>query len=441
MFLPFFTFLGIVLGIIATALGDVSVSPMSTSATVMCYLNGDNDLSREVLHALDMLETAGSTKDVNVVALVDGHPAWLGPYSLDWARTRLVHVELDTNIGEIKSTVLAEWGEADLGSSETLERFIRESIARYPADRFIFYTFAHSQGIIDTGRLSIRQPGKRLSISPDETNQAKMNIEEFHTSIRRGLAGHHFDLMVLFSCLANMVEVGYALSDVTDYVVASQDEIRLLNEHSGNAQFCGLDLETAIVKLIQHPGTDTQTLSRIIIDSYVQNYRHDDGLTADDSKADVCLFPAGMALVDCKALTRLVRELDKLSEVMIAQSNDPLVQYAVRQAIQHTPRFASFLNLEYYDLQLLISNLRDHFQQRELIQACNETIDVLSGQVLLYERHTLHNNITGMSVYLSNPLVPDNIFAAHQTMYLQSRFSQDTHWDEMIDCFRERLKR
>jgi hypothetical protein len=80
-------------------------------------------------------------------------------------------VELDSDIGEIRSTVLAERGAADLGSSETLERFIGESIARYPADRFIFHTYAHSKGIIDTGRFSSRPPGKRLSISPDETNR------------------------------------------------------------------------------------------------------------------------------------------------------------------------------------------------------------------------------------------------------------------------------
>ena len=163
-------------------------------------------------------------------------------------------------------------------------------------------------------------------------------------------------------------------------------------------------------------------------------------VAADDVEAGGCRFPAGMALVDCSALKRLVRKMDQLSRYMIKQSDDPTVLHAMREAMQHTPRFASFLNLEYYDLQLLISRLRDHFQQRELLQACNAVMDVLSDQVLLYERHTLHNNITGMSVYLSNPLVPDNIFSAHQTMYLQSRFSRDTHWDEMIDCFRERLK-
>ncbi|MEE4219436.1 MAG: hypothetical protein V2I48_17625, partial [Xanthomonadales bacterium] len=63
--------------------------------TLLCYMNGDNDLSNEVLHTLDMMETVGSSDRVNVIALVDGHPKWLGPYDAAWSRTRLVHLQAD----------------------------------------------------------------------------------------------------------------------------------------------------------------------------------------------------------------------------------------------------------------------------------------------------------------------------------------------------------
>jgi hypothetical protein len=64
----------------------------------------------------------------------------------------------------------------------------------------------------------------------------------------------------------------------------------------------------------------------------------------------------------------------------------------------------------------------------------------LVDQVLVYERRTSDGVATGMSVYLSSPLVPENVYQAHQAMYAQSRFGQDTRWDEMISCFRQHFR-
>jgi hypothetical protein len=179
----------------------------------------------------------------------------------------------------INATVLEDWEEANLADPKILERFVRAAIDRYPADRYILYTFAHSQGIIDTRTFSIKRKMKNVSISNDDTSKQKMDLKQFHDAIKCGLDGRQFDLIIFFSCLTNMVEIGYAFSDITHYFIAIQDEIRLLNEPS-----------------------------------------------------------------------------------------------------------------------------------------------------------------EGMSIYLSNPLIPDNIYKAHQCMYSRSRFSQDTQWDEMIACFRHRLK-
>ncbi|MEE4111201.1 MAG: hypothetical protein V2I40_00210, partial [Desulfobacteraceae bacterium] len=88
---------------------DVAATPSPPNVTVLCYMNGDNDLANEVLYALDMMETVGSSERVNVVALVDGHPEWLGPYDAAWSRTRLVHLQADPRIGRITSPVLEEW--------------------------------------------------------------------------------------------------------------------------------------------------------------------------------------------------------------------------------------------------------------------------------------------------------------------------------------------
>ena len=94
--------------------------------TVMLfYLNGDNDLGPEVLHCLDLLETVGSSAHLTILALVDGNEHHLGPYGELWRGTRLIKVMQDSEIGVIRSPVVVDYGELNLGAAETLEAFVR----------------------------------------------------------------------------------------------------------------------------------------------------------------------------------------------------------------------------------------------------------------------------------------------------------------------------
>jgi hypothetical protein len=103
----------------AGALSSPAAAPPLRSV-MLFYLNGDNDLGPEVLHSLDLLETVGSSAHLRILALVDGHDAHLGPYDAQWQGTRLVEVRQDHEIGVIRSPVLAEFGELDLGAADTL---------------------------------------------------------------------------------------------------------------------------------------------------------------------------------------------------------------------------------------------------------------------------------------------------------------------------------
>ena len=193
---------------------------LKKSGTVMLYLNGDNNLTHEVLYALDMVETIGSSDEINLIALVDGRPGSGQPYGDTWNGSKLVYVTQDDQIGKINSIVLQDLGEQDLGSPETLENFIKKGLS-FSADRYIFCTFTHGRGIIDTSSFSMFEPHKSLAISADETNDSQLNLADFRMAIQRGLEGKKFDAMVFFSCLTNMVEVGYGLRDLTSYIIQS----------------------------------------------------------------------------------------------------------------------------------------------------------------------------------------------------------------------------
>ena len=212
----------------------------SNSTTVLFYMNGDNDLTDEVLSAVDRIETVGSSEKLNIIALIDGHPGGITRFGEKWAGTHLVYITRDKQPNQINSVVLADWGEQDLGHPETLTRFIKESIKRFPAETYIFCTFAHGKGVIDTGNFTANAREKSLCISSDATSQTIMPLPAFKNALKTGLNGHRFSFMILFSCLSSMVEIAYALSDVTDYLIASEDEIRLVNEPPGSHQLRGI---------------------------------------------------------------------------------------------------------------------------------------------------------------------------------------------------------
>jgi hypothetical protein len=417
---------------------DIHVAPTPPSVTIFCYMNGDNDLSNEVLHALDMMEVAGSSDRVNVVALVDGNPNWLGPYDAVWSRTRLLRLQADPHIGHITSPVLEEWGEADMGAPQTLERFLRTAMAAYPAEYFYFYMFAHGQGVLDTRDFGPTQSIKTVSISRDDTSGEKMALDDFHQALKRGLGGRRFELMVFFSCLANMVEVDYAMSDVTRYLVGSQDEIRLVNEPPGQHQIRGLRFEELIAGLKQTPAADIRELGRALVDSHVDGYDQDVRLPTGDGGGQTCRFSGGMALVNAAEMPQLVSALDLLARQLIRHAEEDDVVQAMGAALSATQPFASFLKLEYYDLAGFVRHLRAAVSQPELETACDSVLDLLTNRVIVYARHTSDCAATGISIYLSHPLVPDNIFQTHQRLYQANRFSRETQWDEMITIFRKR---
>lgn len=414
-------------------------APSAPTVTVLCYMNGDNDLANEVLYALDMMETVGSSERVNVVALVDGHPEWLGPYDAAWSRTRLVHLQADPRIGRITSPVLEEWGEANMGAPHTLVRFLHTAIAAYPAEQVYFYIFAHGQGVLDTRDYGPVPSVKTVSMSRDDTSGEKMPLDDFHQALKQGLNGRRFELMVFFSCLANMVEVDYAMSDVTRYLVGSQDEIRLVNDPPGRYQIRGMRVEQLIAGLKKSPAADVRELGRALVDSHVDSYEQAVNLPSSDGGGQTCRFSGGMALVDTAAMPQLVAALDVLAQLLIRYAEKAGVVSAMRSALSAAPPFASFLKMEYYDLLGFVRHLRAAVAQSELETACDRVLDLMANRVLVYARHTADCAATGISIYLSHPLVPDNIFKTHQTLYLANRFSRETQWDEMISLFRERL--
>lgn len=410
--------------------------------TIMCYMNGDNDLAGEVLYAVDMMETVGSSDDIDIFALVDGRPGDNDGYGSLWEQTKLLYITKDDNIGTINSLVIENMGEQNLGDPRLLEKFIQTCI-KNPSERYIFITFAHGRGIIDTKSLDYGKNYKSLFLSPDETGQRAMTHPEFSRAIKNGLAGEKFHLMVFFSCLTNMVEVGYELRDVTRYLIGSEDEIRIVNDPPGTFQIRGIKPEELIGKLRSNPQTPTFELAKGTIDSFIEQYEKAIVIYKENGRKIEGKYPAGLSFVDCDDYAGLAKALDTLAKHLVKKmKNEASSKNAVKSlhsALLASQKYPSFLNLEYYDLQDLLKKMIEYSDDDRIEKLCKDAMDLVENTLVLYERHTDDCYSNGVSIFLPNFLVPENIYESHWKMYGQSRFSKDTSWDEMIDTYRKNM--
>ena len=409
----------------------------------MLYLNGDNNLTYEVLYALDMLETVGSSDEVNILVLVDGRPGSGHGYGRGWDGSKLLYITRDIRIGEINSLVLQDLGEQNLGNPDTLESFIKQGL-QYPADRYIFGTFAHGRGIIDTKTFVSPAAHKSLAISTDETDGTIMTLQEFRHAVQRGLNGKKFDAMVFFSCLTGMVEVAYALKDLTRYLIASEDEIRIVNNPPGSFQIRGIKFEEPLKAIRSKPDLSLYDLGKITIDTFIEQYTRDVTLKDIHEQPYACRYSATMALIESQALDQLAHYLNELAgyinERLRASDESMMLLNAIQAALSETQRYPSFMNLEYYDVQDFFQNLAEKTRDQRLKKLCLEVADYIRTRVVVYEKHTPDCSSNGLSIFLSNYIIPENIFQSHQKMYKNSKFSKDTSWDEMIELIRSRMR-
>src|SRR5262249_44976742 len=133
--------LGIVLVAAMLPMGSRESGAQSAKAewTILFYHDADCDLELPMLEDIKEMAAVGSTKDVNVVMLVDraakGDKA--ENYSNDpvlnlpnWTTAKLLRAERN------RLVELADWGEVNMGDPAVLKRFIETGVARFPANKY-----------------------------------------------------------------------------------------------------------------------------------------------------------------------------------------------------------------------------------------------------------------------------------------------------------------
>jgi hypothetical protein len=193
--------------------------------TVLVFLNAKNNLEPFAFPNMLQMAQVGSTPDVNIVVEM-GRPKhhFSNAYGR-WSKTLRFHVQRGTEPRE--QDALQDLGDTDMGDARSLIDFVAWGRKAFPARRTMLVIWNHGQGWRapeETGAPVARPPhaGHRYVSNDDDTGN-KLYNRAIQDALTTHLAGAKLDVIAFDACLMAMAETGYALRDVAQVMVASEE--------------------------------------------------------------------------------------------------------------------------------------------------------------------------------------------------------------------------
>jgi hypothetical protein len=380
-----------------TATFEIVPPYIESSWHFMLYLDGDNNLSYDMLSAVHRLERISYLNNVTVTVLLDQGGAggtWL----------------YEIQPGGVYTDGVNRWylGELNMGAPETLSNYLSRVLADYPTD----YTY-----------LAIANHGRGIQgiAWDDQSGGDYLELPELSTALSEGTAGglHKIDVLHLDACLMSMIEVGYELSPYADYMVAS--------ENLGWV-FFGYDRYIqALSPYTQHPPDVAMRVAQI--------YHH-----------ALWRVPYTVSVLDLRSFPALATKVDTLAQTLIDNlTGETATLISVLADVQRldsqdygtlTPED------EFIDLRHFAELLAQRTSNTAVRQAAQDVAAALAlpptgviSQVLLYEAHRSLpaydlSHAEGLAIYF-----PPTPYGWDYPTYVTGStfaFTRDTAWDELL---------
>ncbi len=184
--------------------------------TVMMYGAGNNNLdvsnnnTSYIIQDVQDMEKVGSQSGMNILAMVASQRTG------GQAKYYRIEYHPTENPDQISSTMLQDLGSKDMSDPATLKDFMNFCKANYLASHYLLIIDDHGAG----------WPGS----CTDEMNGAggELTMPELKNAIAQSTL-QRVDIVCFHACLMAMVEVGYELRNVADYMTASQFTMPMQN--------------------------------------------------------------------------------------------------------------------------------------------------------------------------------------------------------------------
>ena len=232
--------------------------------SIFVFMNGDNNLEGAAIGDINEMERAVDTSKYNLIVEFDRIPGYDNSNG-DWTSTRDYRITYDSNTDTtIRSQMLVDHGELNMGDPNTLVNFVNTYADQYPADHYLVILWDHGDGWYN--RSFIKDPLFK-GIGPDETNNDVLGVanHEYYDALDAISAyiGAPIDILAHDACLMGMQEVAYEARNFVNYLVFS--------EHTEPGY--GYPYTDILNWLNSHPNATPQQLSSAIVNLYVQSYQ------------------------------------------------------------------------------------------------------------------------------------------------------------------------
>jgi len=184
--------------------------------TIMMYGAGNNNLdvsnnntSFIIQDAQDM-EKVGSQPTINIVAMIASERTG------GQAKYYKIEYHPSENPDQISSPMLADKGTKDMSDPATLREFINYCKANYPAEHYLLIVDDHGAGWPGSCSDELNGGGGLLTMIELKNAIAQSDLQRV-------------DIVTFHACLMAMVEVGYELKSVADYMTACQFTMPMQN--------------------------------------------------------------------------------------------------------------------------------------------------------------------------------------------------------------------
>lgn len=362
--------------------------------TVLVYMCGDNNLEKWVSHDINKeLGVVGSNDDVQVVVLADraaGHSKLDG----DWTGTLAFHVEQGTTAAP--ENAVANWGERDMGSAQTLVDFITWARESYPSRRVALFFWDHGWGW---------WPGYTMH---DVTSNDTLDLDEMRRAME---AVGGVNMVGMDTCLGQTIEVQATFRGFARALAGSEDAIG----------YTGVEYAEVLTALQAKPAMDAMELAKVTAASYRTGH-------------DRWTLASSAVRLDYR-WDKLVKQVDLLAWKLRDQMKKHRRNYAKAHAGVARAKFGDPTSVDLYDMA---AQLNRRCGSPTIKRTCRDVMRALD-RVVLYEWSTkAEGRLHGVGIYWPDRPAPphpnaNSISWWDFTYYCtQLQFTRLTTWEDFI---------
>ena len=353
--------------------------------TVMCFINGDNNLEMASLLGLNVMERVGSTENMNVVVQIDrigvnefGSPEEAQSNAMldgNWSTCRRYFVQKDSRLFELNSILLEKMGEVDMGSHKNFVEFCKSTITRFPAKHYMVLISNHGSEF-GIGGISFDDQSKN-HMNTIHIGQALSEVRDF---IKNQNGNDLIDLMVFDCCLLSKMEVVKEIAEYVHGVYACE-----------NVQINWYAYDTFLRTLTSKPDMKGNELAFSYLKAYVDYMRG---------------WVKQRGLVDKMVLTSTAFDMSKFKDFDEAFINfaAKLNEYvdASPEAVEKALKAMKNLNdVSVFDLIDFVKKVKAEVKDnKDMVKACDELLNTYGAPVKKLDHKEFHYSAFNSSSFV-----------------------------------------